>query len=84
MEMFNPTTGAQEARALTATCFHAIAAGWPISYAKASAIQGAGPARLDLDTDAMIRDAANLAARISQAAAARMPDTAPIDFHQEN
>lgn len=82
--MFNPTTGEQEARALTATCFHAIAAGWPISYAKASAIQSTGPARLDLDTDAMIRDAADIAARITQAAATRMPDTAPSDFHTED
>lgn len=77
LQTFHPTTGEQEARALVATCFHAIAAGWPISYAKASAIQAAGPARLDLDTDAMIRDAADLAARITQAAAVRMDPDQP-------
>lgn len=75
MEIFHASTTAQEARGLTATCFHAIAAGWPIKYAKISAVQGvngAAPAA-QLDLDAMMADAADLAAKLTQSAAARMP-----------
>ena len=78
MQHFNPTTAEQEARSLTAKCFHAIASGWPISYARSSSIQSAqGGTRLDLDTDAMIRDAADIAARITQAVAIRCTPQTP-------
>lgn len=83
MQFFHPTTATEEARALTVGVFQAIAAGWPIAYARPGAIQPvSGQNNLDLDTDAMIRDAADIAARITRAAAVRMEDTAPPDAHE--
>lgn len=73
---FHPSTSQQEARALTASMFKAIAAGWPIVYGKIStvAMNGgpAGPTVTGFDTDRMMRDAADLAAKLTHAVEERI------------
>lgn len=72
MQSFHPsTTCPEEARALTATIFLAIATGWPIAYAKRSSLETVSQ-RLDLDTDAMLRDAADIAASLTHAVDLRL------------
>jgi hypothetical protein len=77
MEQFRASTSLQEARHLTALTFQAIAAGWPIQYAKISAVQAANGTAptATLDTDAMMAAAADLAAKLTQAVDERHPES---------
>jgi hypothetical protein len=85
MQLFHPTTAEQEARALTAACLQVIASGWPVMYFKMSAMTGLNgqQASAEPDIPAMIRAAADMAAQLTHATAARMIDTAPADFHED-
>ena len=70
---FHPTTTPEEARALTVGCLQAIAAGWSLIYMRPARIQGiSGNQSLEPDLDRMIGDAADMAARITQATAERV------------
>jgi hypothetical protein len=86
MEFFTPTTAEQEARALTAACLQVIATGWPVLFFKMSAMTGLNGQQTSAEPDipAMIRAAADMAAQLTHATAARMTDTAPADFHTED
>lgn len=69
MERFHPTTSAEEARALTVGCLQVIASGWSIIYMRPAKISGlSGNQSLEPDIDRMIADAADIAAKITQAA----------------
>ena len=73
MERFHPTTTAEEARALTVGCLQAMASGWSLIYMRPARVQGLmGNQTLEPDLDRMVSDAADLAARITQAASERM------------
>ena len=75
MERFHPTTSPEEARNLTAQCLQAIASGWPSIYFRMPAVPWAQPT---LDTNAMLSDAADMAATLTQAVDFRMDGTASI------
>lgn len=65
---FHPSTSAEEARELTARCLQVIASGWPVKYMKMSQLQGvSSQATAEIDVNAMISDAADIAASITQA-----------------
>ncbi len=73
MELFHPTTTPQEARALTATCFQAIAAGWSIlHFKKSGALDIHGNPEMITNMPAMIASAADIAAMLTQAVDARL------------
>lgn len=86
MEFFTPNTAEQEARALTAQCLLVIATGWPVMFFKMSSVAGLNgqQASAEPDIPAMIRAAADMAAQLTQATAARMSDTAPSEYHEED
>jgi hypothetical protein len=81
VELFNPSTTPEEARILTALCLQAIASGWPSFYFIQPKIQGAQPV---LDTNSMIRDAADMAATITQATEFRMQGGMMAPPNREN
>lgn len=73
MQKFHPTTSADEARLLTVQCLNAIASGWSIIYMRPAKISGlAGNQTLEPDLDRMVADAADLAARLTQACDVRL------------
>lgn len=73
MEKFYESTSAQEARALTVGCLQAIAQGWSLIYMRPAKISGlSGGQSLEPDLERMVADAADLAARITQAAGERL------------
>jgi hypothetical protein len=77
VERFHPTTAPEEARHLTAMCLEAIAAGWPSLYFRQPALAGA---QATLDTTAMIQDAADMAATLTQAVDFRMASDYQVPF----